>query len=391
MFKITDSATHTANLSYDDIHHIVVNSEGTPIFKDSSDIGIIGEALNKQVKPNIAKIKLGHQCNIGCSYCLQEPLGDKEAPKTKFKPELLMDLSEATRIELWGGEPLLFWRTIKEIVEYYDREDVIWAMTTNGTLLKPDHIKFMHNTKGRWALAMSHDGLHQKTLRDKNDPLDNFVVLNVFDMIRKSGRIDMMFNVTVSEQNWDVYETIRFLEPHGFPINFELITGYDANSLTHVVTDNRKKHRDSIFKVFKEMDSFKVDTSLTTFSLGIVPVAQNLKTRDQQTNTWGCGLSDDLMVSMDLGGNLIACQNTRESYGLATDPINADMSRVVDLSGRQSCIGCPVLRLCKGGCPLNDEPENCDIRFSHYTAVLEGALSLVFGQSMELITERPKY
>ena len=66
-------------------------------------------------------IFLGYACNFKCSYCLQDP-GKETAVRKKgdvyqFVEKVIPQLS-SKRIDLlgyWGGEPLLYWQTIRDL------------------------------------------------------------------------------------------------------------------------------------------------------------------------------------------------------------------------------------------------------------------------------------
>ena len=97
--------------------------------------------------PETIKISLGQGCNYSCGYCMQKDIGNpNERPLNGLTPMLIknirrhLDLSELVRVELWGGETLLYWRDMVPIMEEFDREGVTWYIPTNGTPLQHKHI-----------------------------------------------------------------------------------------------------------------------------------------------------------------------------------------------------------------------------------------------------------
>lgn len=89
---------------------------------------------------------LGYACNFKCGYCLQAP--DKQSAVRKsgdvsgFVERVIPQLA-GKRIDLlgyWGGEPLLYWETIREIQSALFAAGVdvqAVRVTTNGSLLTP--------------------------------------------------------------------------------------------------------------------------------------------------------------------------------------------------------------------------------------------------------------
>jgi len=83
-------------------------------------------------------------CNMKCSYCYEGLLKDKSSFDSNkiealisFLKEILVD-DEVLKINLHGGEPLLKFTILKELVnkiesEFNDRK-VIFDMTTNGSI-----------------------------------------------------------------------------------------------------------------------------------------------------------------------------------------------------------------------------------------------------------------
>ncbi|MBE0664582.1 MAG: radical SAM protein [Chrysiogenales bacterium] len=111
---------------------------------------------------------LSDTCNFSCPYCPQQK------GKNTLKIEDIYDFLDLLRPrldrEVWlgfyGGEPLLSWPLIKKTVAYAEKNyknKFRFTLTTNGSLLKKEHILFFK--KYRFDLVLSYDGLAQK-IRD---------------------------------------------------------------------------------------------------------------------------------------------------------------------------------------------------------------------------------
>ena len=105
---------------------------------------------------SIEVLPLGYKCNIGCTYCYQEPLrdaentGDAEYDMTAMKAALL---KEGYRFSIFGGEPLLV--RIEDLAElwrfgYEEFGEAAKAngempngIQTNGTLMTPAHVRLI--------------------------------------------------------------------------------------------------------------------------------------------------------------------------------------------------------------------------------------------------------
>ena len=103
----------------------------------------------KHNKPIALRILMGHACNYSCTYCMQKDIGNpNELPKRdgleRFFQNIKdnLDLSNLKRVELWGGEPFLYWNDMQEIMKFFENENVTFVISTNGSALSPKHADF---------------------------------------------------------------------------------------------------------------------------------------------------------------------------------------------------------------------------------------------------------
>lgn len=92
----------------------------------------------------LISVFITNRCNMKCSYCYEGLLKDKSSFNSNkiealisFLKEILVD-DEVLKINLHGGEPLLKFTILKELVnkiesEFNDRK-VFFDMTTNGSI-----------------------------------------------------------------------------------------------------------------------------------------------------------------------------------------------------------------------------------------------------------------
>lgn len=145
-----------------------------------------------------------HSCNMNCRYCagademkteheFSEPYPinwDKLISEMKRSPYLKINDDGSTNIghiEIWGGEPLLYFDRLKEICDgLYDRLKIkLFFFSTNGILLANKKIFdwIMDDSKYIVRFQLSHDGLGQWIRSGSFDPLysdstrDNLITL----------------------------------------------------------------------------------------------------------------------------------------------------------------------------------------------------------------------
>ncbi|MDD4168898.1 MAG: radical SAM protein [Desulfotomaculaceae bacterium] len=125
-----------------------------------------GRELNlSQLGLAALELNLTFNCNLTCSYCFihQKSPQDRMTLATAQKAiDLLMERAAFphVNITLFGGEPLLEFNLIKKIVPYAldaakkHNIALTWAITTNGTLINEDILKFFSQYKINMLLSI---------------------------------------------------------------------------------------------------------------------------------------------------------------------------------------------------------------------------------------------
>lgn len=123
-------------------------------------------------------LQVTQQCNLRCRYCVfsgsytgrihsDKSMSMEVAKKSiDFFLERTVDASKVS-IAFFGGEPLLRFDFVKELVAYAESKtskEIIFVLTTNGTLLNEEMIEFF--IKHHLLLTISFDG--DKRIHDKN-------------------------------------------------------------------------------------------------------------------------------------------------------------------------------------------------------------------------------
>lgn len=116
-------------------------------------------------------IYLGSMCNCNCKYCHRQPSDDEPMHvEEKLKQLLLENKDSNLCVSFYGGEPTLYMKQIKEIVDLVPASKFI--ITTNGTSLDTYTDFFnQHNFK----VVISYDG--EDGVRDF-DPFSHRIMCN---------------------------------------------------------------------------------------------------------------------------------------------------------------------------------------------------------------------
>jgi len=175
---------------------------------------------------------LTHQCNLRCVYCYEKHKDDNVMPLEEalriIDRELTMDDGiDEVEIDLFGGEPLLEFETVKGIVEYAKTKsypkDYIFFITTNGILLDDERKAWLKANTDYLQMGLSLDGTPE---------MQNINRCNSFN------KLDLAFfretyptqdvKMTVSSLTLpNLAEGVIFCHEQGFEVSCNLAYGID--------------------------------------------------------------------------------------------------------------------------------------------------------------------
>lgn len=372
-------------------------------------------------RPVALRILFGHACNYDCSYCMQKDIGNpNERGKNMFLDRFMqqvqdnLDLEDLERVELWGGEPFLYWNDIKPVMKMLDKEGRHFFISTNGSPLRQKHVDFFKELKASVQLSISHDGPGQNLLRGEDILFKDSVtsVLKQFDDLYP--KIQFSFNCVVSKMNYDLFkinsyfknaaDRIGITRPR---ISFILGRNYDEtnsqNSAHFLIGDEdrpkfKKILHDYIDAELEQLKKYGLDktqalvqSNLVVGPEGAYGFAKKLRHQVPVTMTSSCGADAADILSLDIKGNIRLCPHTDEKYNVGKiDAIPQAQVKHLDLDRKKShCKDCNLRRLCKSSCPIKFPDEvflqNCKNEKVWFGAIQTKAMQLIFGVEPELV------
>jgi uncharacterized protein len=277
------------------------------------------------------------------------------------------------RVEFWGGEPFVYWKTMKPLAEAIREKFSSWkkppqfSVITNGSILTEDICSWLYAMG--FAVSISHDGPGQFVRGP--DPFEDEetkkLVLEMYEVFRPEGR--MSFNAMMNSKNTSrkaVYDWfVNFTgDPNVFLGEGGFVDAYDEDGLENSL-NTKKEHfnyRQQSFKDIYENDGkigfYGVLKKIDAFTKSV------LIHHEAQYVNQKCGMDDEHTISFDLRGNVITCQNVSaletskngESHlgGNLADFDNIELKSVTHWMNRKECSGCPVLHICQGACMFLD-------------------------------------
>lgn len=366
------------------------------------------EPLRKSPHVRLLKLQLGLSCNYACDYCSQRFV--ERAPETSKKDidafmlsleNLSFSESVGLKIELWGGEPLVYWKTIKPLVEALQKKFEHWqkkprfSLITNGSILTPEICYWLITND--FSVGISHDGpgQHVRGPDPLEDPEQRKIILDFWRQMHRMGRIS--FNSMLNASNTSrkaIYEW--FVELTGDPTvvigEGGLVDAYDDGGMANLL-DTKAKHfafrKQAYSDIFSTEGNINFNMTLQKID-GFVFDVLNQHPAIQLGQK--CGMDNEDTIAIDLRGNVLTCQNVSASSishngeshlsGNIADLDSVAIKTSTHWRNRSMCSKCPVLHICKGSCMFLDG--------DNWTASCENAYSdavALFALGIEKLTK----
>lgn len=368
--------------SYNEIEELV--KEGLLYTEDEYEFH--PSFVNREPVVKALCLNVAHDCNLKCKYCFakQGDFGGNAELMSLDVGKKAMDFLVANSgnrrnldIDFFGGEPLMNWEVVKELVKY-GREiekpagkNMRFTITTNGVLLDDEKIDFinehMHN------VVLSLDG--RKEINDQmrltiNDRGSYDTIVPKFQKLVSQRPKDKYYYVrgTFTRDNLDFSKDIN----HFADLGFEL------TSIEPVVDDKSNPfalREEDLPKIFEEYESYaaelaqrQLEGEKLKFFHFMIDLNQGPCVIKRIT---GCGAGNEY-VSIVPNGDIYPCHQFvgKEEFVMGNvheDEITLpesmrEMFREAHVYNKESCKTCWNKFYCSGGCHANAINFNEDIR-----------------------------
>lgn len=189
-------------------------------------------------------LNIAHDCNLRCKYCFAST-GDfgKGRKLMSFETgkaaiDFLIEQSvgrENLELDFFGGEPLMNFDVVKQLVEYGKNEakahnkNIRFTLTTNGLLLNDDNIKFLNEEMSNVVLSIDGRKEVNDKMRVRVDQTGCYdtITKNFKKLVDSRGDKEYYVRGTFTKYNLDFSEDVMHL--------YEL--GFDQVSVEPVITD----------------------------------------------------------------------------------------------------------------------------------------------------------
>ncbi len=341
---------------------------------------ITSEPLDHKFNIGSIILFIVQECNLRCTYCYGEEgeYNNKGKMPLKIAKDAINYLFEHSEdkknisVTFFGGEPLLDFSMIKEVV-YYAKEleknfnkKISFSITTNGTLITDEIEQFLKDHK--FSVRISIDG--EKEVHDANRFYPNKTgsyqeIINNTENLRNTYKVSG--RATITSKGLNIIRTFNHLYKLKFnKINMspciEMLNDEDYDLLI----ENYKIMINDFIEALsrKEYEKIKKMSFILTLLDTIHHGGSQLK---------NCGAGNN-MLAVDIHGNLYPCQRfvINQNYivgdiyeGLNKIKYNDIISDML-LENNPTCKECWAKNICGGGCPHENLVMTNSIKIPYY-------------------------
>lgn len=264
-------------------------------------------------------VMMGNSCNFRCRHCIQT--GAMETPDTRTADSCVIDYirhlarirprDRRINVAFWGGEPLLYLRTIKDIVRRVG-DSVDYSIVTNGSMLFERDIPYFN--EHHITIILSNDGAKTAAVRGIN-MLEYQPFVDIYKQVKYKGIEDV---VTPYNQDYDaLWKYIEGKLGRDIPIySGHLVCSWDMpNDLYQFDYDAYARTiHDMAHRAYEKLLRGEIGREYLLIEQHVNQIAAYMDTGKSSS----CSQMKD-MISLDLQGNVYACHNGHARIGSVTD------------------------------------------------------------------------
>lgn len=310
-----------------------------------------------------------NRCNFACKYCiaganvLKESYIDFDKEKLKsylieFADILIDSKKNKINIGFTGGEPLLYWEELKNIIEefyekYASKLEIEIAINTNVSLVTNEIARFFEKYKITPSTSLDGIDIWNNKVRVYKNGKNTFQdIMEGIHILRKNNVVCESFYLTLTKENFEfnIIQLIEFAKQNGFKsITIE-------PDLINIVDIDTEQLCEKIFKCYK----MGIENGIEISGFWKRPY-DNMVDYKKSSNGF-CGALSLKSIVIDKDGFIEPCgysslkiEKISELKKLATNDKYKNFI-MKNLRGNiEKCKGCRIEGVCKGGCLISRE------------------------------------
>jgi uncharacterized protein len=332
-------------------------------------------------------LNIAHDCNLRCKYCFAdegEYKGKRKIMSAEIGKKAIDFVIKASgprrniEVDLFGGEPLMAFNVIKEIVEYAKvveknhNKNIRFTMTTNATLLNDEIMEYIDKNMGNIVLSIDGRKCVNDKVRVRADGSGSYdsIIPKIKKMVSVRDKSKQYYvRGTFTRENTDFFEDVMALANEGFKeISIEPVVLPEDNTLSlreedlEVIFDSYDKLYEEMSRRQKEGNDFK----FYHFNIDLQGGPCVYK------RISGCGAGHEY-VAVTPDGELYPCHqfvgNSEFKLGdifegIIDEKLSSEFKNA-HIYNKPTCRECWARFYCSGGCQANNYNFNKDMHIPY--------------------------
>lgn len=349
-------------------------TEAGQLFVPDTYEPIIGEVIKRKTVVKALCLHIAHDCNLACKYCFAEE-GEYHGRRALMSAEVgkkaldFLIAHSGTRrnleVDFFGGEPLMNWQVVKEIVAYGREQEKLhnkhfrFTVTTNGVLLNDDIQEFINQEMDNVVLSL--DG--RKEVNDAMRPFRtgagsyDLIVPKFQKMADSRNQERYYVRGTFTRNNLDFSEDVKHFTELGFKqMSIEPVVGDETDPYAI-----REEDLPKIFEEYDKLAQYVIEKEKKGEGFNFFHFMIDLEGGPCLSKRLsGCGSGTEYLA-VTPWGDFYPCHqfvgdeeflmgNVEEGI---TKPEIADAFRGCNVYTKEKCRTCFARFYCSGGCMAN--------------------------------------
>lgn len=361
--------------------------------KELKDNGVIDASIcyndidqNKDFSIKALCLHIAHDCNLRCKYCFASTgaFGGKRQLMSKEVGLKALDFLfknsgniHNLEIDFFGGEPMMNFDVVKDIVAYGRKlekkynKSINFTMTTNGFDISKEDMQYLNDEMHN--IVISIDGR-----KDKHDYMrptiertgsHSTILANAKHLVALRKDKSHYIRGTFTRHNLDFAEDVKYLYNQGFrQISIEPVVADETLSYSL-----NESHLPQIFSEYEALAKWYIDMRANGNWLNFFHFFLDLESGPCVTKRLsGCGAGCQYLA-ITPEGDIYPCHQFtgKEEFllgNLKTGIINTATRQAFAnnrVSNKQTCKECWAQLFCGGGCSANAQNFNNNISIPH--------------------------
>ena len=357
--------------AFDDIREL---TDAKQLFTKDIFEPLIGEVKKRKTVVKALCLHIAHDCNLACKYCFAEE-GEYHGRRAlmsydvgKRALDFLIANSGQRRnleVDFFGGEPLMNWQVVKDLVAYGREQEKIYdkhfrfTVTTNGVLLNDEIMDFVNKEMDNVVLSM--DG--RKEVHDNMRPFRNgkgsydLIVPKFQKLADSRDQKRYYIRGTFTRNNLDFSQDIKHYVDLGFKeISIEPVVGDPSDPYAI-----REEDLPQIFEEYDNLAKFMIEKEKKGEGFNFFHFMIDLEGGPcVYKRMSGCGSGTEYLAVTPWGDFYPCHQFVGDEdfimgnvYEGITKPNIADEFRACNVYTKEKCKNCFAKFYCSGGCAAN--------------------------------------